>query len=558
MVSPRSGCWIVFNGEAYNFLDIRRELEGLGYQFVSHCDTEVILAAYDHWGKDFASRLVGMFAIAIYDPQRGRLTLVRDRAGKKPLYYFRDAHRLAFASELHSLLALKLASPSLRLGAMENYFFHGYFPGEMTPLEAFHKLPPAHLMEFDCASGRASVERYWNLLDYYAQPEWTEGEEYLTDRLEEMLLDSVRLRLISDVPLGVFLSGGIDSSLVTALMTKVSKGAVKTFTIGFSVPEMDEAPKARVMADFLHTDHHEQYVSWDTMPQEVVKVASAYDEPFADTSSIPTAILSRMTRQHVTVALCGDAGDEQFQGYKRYTKVEKFRQWRRRLGFARIPLMAALGLLPHARTRRWARMMSSRTDAEFYAGLMGYGWHGLVPHQGQELEVLAAARRVEQSLRPEDWRKLPAITDFLTYLPDDLLVKVDRASMAVALEVRAPLLDHRVVEFAARLPLHMKWRGGTSKYVLKRILGRMVPREIWDHPKKGFGIPLGTWFRHELKDWLLDELTGNWDWTCGVVSRPAVERLIRVHMAEQMEVSLPLWALMSWKLWARRVGITRP
>jgi len=556
MVSPRTGATIVYNGEVYNFLELRRQLEAEGYQFRSQCDTEVVLAAYDRWGCSCVEHLNGMFAIAIYDPIRRQVMLARDRVGIKPVYYAQANGRLVFGSELTAVLALKQVDVELRPDAAAEYFAYNCFPRDTTPLLHHHKLRPGFCLLYDIDRETTTVNRYWDALDGYAQPPWSGDEQELADRLEALWLDAVKIRLISDVPLGTFLSGGIDSSLVTALMTRVAGGTVKTFTIGFSLPEMDEAPFARKIAEHLGTEHHEQYVTPAGLEEAMVRAVDLYDEPFADSSCIPTAVLSEMTRKHVTVALSGDGGDELHYGYVRYLRTSQYRMFSRLPGLVRRPVVALLRRSSSSRHRQWAKVLEAADLATFYSRQIAPRKDDLVVHPLSSLVGDQGAADAQARLPASSWREVPPAADLIGYLPDDLLVKVDRASMGVALEVRVPLLDYRAVEFCSRIPTHMKYRNGITKCLMRRILGKYVPPELWQRPKRGFAIPIATWFRQELRPWLLDTLTGRWDWTVGQIRREHVERLIQLHLDGRGNHSAVLWALVSWRHWVHKVGLS--
>jgi asparagine synthase (glutamine-hydrolysing) len=556
MFSRRTGAAVVYNGEIYNFREVRTELEALGHVFHSSCDTEVLLAAYDEWGEECVTRMNGMFAFAILDVERRRLVLARDRLGIKPLYYFLDGGRCGFGSELLALAALRLAPQSIRSEAMVNYLAFGYVPGDLTPLRGYAKLRPGFLLVYDIERGAATVRRYWDALDAYATCT-DEGEEALADQLEALLRDSVERQQISDVPLGAFLSAGIDSSLVVAMMCQVARSRVKTFTIGVTTPQWDEAPEARRFARYLGTDHHEQYVSPGELRAELPKIAAMYDEPLADTSSIPTAVVSRLMRQHVTVALSGDGGDELFHGYTRYHDTGIFAGFQMLPRPAREILLGILARAPSPRTERYAFLLSSPDLGAFHARRVSA--RAVLPYEiagsDEPLWHDRLAEEVGRRLARRPSAEVPPAIDLLTCLPDDFLVKVDRASMAVSLEVRVPLLDHRIVEFAARAPLSAKVRGRVSKVLMKKVLGRHVPKALWDRPKAGFAIPIGDWFKGELRGWLTDELfSGDWDWTAGILDRAGVQRLVDRHMRGPLDLSLPIWALVSWKGWARRAA----
>jgi asparagine synthase (glutamine-hydrolysing) len=557
MTSPRTGAVIVFNGEIYNFQDLQNELKAKGYTFQSTCDTEVLLAAYDEWGEAAVTRLNGIFAFAIWDPRTQTFLLARDHVGIKPLYAYDDGETFAFGSELTALVAATGKTPALRPEAVAEFFAFGYLVDTLTPLKHFFKLPPGHLLTYQATSRTLRMRRYWNPMDFFTAPEFTEDENVLADRLEELLTDAIRRQLVSDVPLGAFLSGGVDSTLVVALMTKVAAAKPKTYSIGFTLPEWDEAPWAKRIAAHLGTEHFEQYISPQGLSDTILDVAGLYDEPFGDTSAIPTTLLCRMTRQHVTVALSGDGGDELFFGYDRYRQSVRYQSFHRLPRPVRWAGLKLLEGLPVRRFRHWARALGQPTLAACYSLQSQWsGWPRLFPSAGN-FRWDSVAQDVSSTLGPDRWEKIMPGTDVLTYLPEDILAKVDRASMSVALEARVPILDYRLVEFAARVPPHMKYRNGVSKYLMRKVLERHVPRHLWERPKSGFSIPLADWFRKELRTWVQDELTLNWDWTLGVINRPAAESMIADHLSGKANYAVFLWGFLSWRTWLRRVGLLK-
>lgn len=557
MQGPRSNTQIVYNGEVYNFRELRGELEAHGYSFRSSSDTEVVVAAYDAWDARCVDHFNGMFALAVFDAKRAQIFCARDRIGIKPLYYFYDGQRFAFASELSALLRLRLGDLNIHRDGLANYLSVGYLPGDMTAVEKHFKLLPGHSLTYDIESCQLTSQPYWDPIAVHQAAPLSGSEEELADQLEELLCDAIRQRLISDVPLGAFLSGGIDSSLVVALIAKIATGSVKTFSMGFTVPEADEAPHAKRIAEYLGTEHREMYVDSAGLEEELIRTASLFDEPFADSSSIPAALLSRFTREHVTVALSGDGGDELFFGYLRYATVSRFMHLQHIPLALRRGLAVSLRLLKRERTNRLADLLTCRDLAEFYPKYTSRGGFLRLCEPPQRDVVAGVAEEVQIGLGPDGWQSLGPLTDLMTILPGDYLVKVDRASMASSLEVRVPMLDHRFVEFAAAVPLHCKVRGGTLKYLLRKVLARHLPRELWERPKQGFSIPLGPWFRGRLKTWLLDELTGDWAWTCDLIDRSAVQTLLGRHFAGESDFSVALWGLVTWKLWAARVGLIR-
>jgi asparagine synthase (glutamine-hydrolysing) len=486
---------ITFNGEIYNFRELRAELEQNGFRFRSDTDTEVILAAYDRWGTDAVGRFAGMFAFALWDRERRRLWLVRDRLGKKPLYYVERAGTLRFASELKALMTDAAFPRVIDRDALQLYLRYGYIPAPLTIFEHARKLPPAHYLVWE--NGRAALSRYWNPLDSLAA---RPAEEHVEERFEDVLKLAVRQRMLADVPVGAFLSGGVDSSLIVALMQEQAAQRVKTFTIRFAQAEFNEADHAAAVAQHLGTEHWEDTCGAVEMLGAVDQVIETFDEPFADSSAIPTYLVSRKTRQHVTVALSGDGGDELFFGYPRY-RYHADASWALRLpGPVRRAVGTASRRLPNRRLQRIGDVLEGN-DSDLYGRFVA--WHQAEQARhitGGSLATAAAYTDMFNQLGNVDPALRPGLLDLVTYLPDDILTKVDRASMAVALEVRAPLLDHRVVEFALGLPLSFKRRGRDTKWLLKQLLYRRVPRELVDRPKMGFGVPLRQWFLGPLRD----------------------------------------------------------
>jgi asparagine synthase (glutamine-hydrolysing) len=498
--------WITFNGEIYNYLELREELSALGHRFRSRTDTEVILAAYDQWGTDCVHRLAGMFAFALWDDARKRLWLTRDRLGKKPLYYSSRAGVLAFASELKALVADPSFPRDIDQAALGLYLRYGYIPAPLSIYTSARKLPPGHDAVFE--NGQLRVRQYWDPLAFVGRHSAASAPE-AEETLERLLGTAVRQRQIADVPLGAFLSGGVDSSLIVALMQEQATTPVKTFTIRFENPEYNEADFAAAVARHLGTEHHEEMCGAQQMLDVVDRIPQMYDEPFADSSAIPTYLVSGIARKHVTVALSGDGGDELFFGYPRYAHHAD-NGWV--LGLPRpVRRGAAIAAarLPTRRLRRIADVLRD-DDADGYGRFVSWlpsdqvaALTGAAP-AGAPLYAAMLAR-LENVPREER----PALLDVVTYLPDDILAKVDRASMAVALEVRSPLLDHRVVEFALGLPTRLKRQGRTTKWLLRRLLDKRVPRHLIDRPKMGFGVPLENWFRGPLRDRMSEYCAGD-------------------------------------------------
>ena len=540
--------WITFNGEIYNFADLRRELQALGHRFRSQTDTEVILAAYDQWGVDCVQRLVGMFAFAIWDEARRRLWLVRDRVGKKPLYYRDAGQTLWFASELKALVGAADLGEKVDADAVRMYLQYGYVPSPFTIYSGIHKLPPGHHLVAE--QGKVTVERYWDPVQHAlaARPR---TDTDAAAELESRLATAVGQRTIADVPLGAFLSGGIDSSLVVALMQEQSPAPVRTFTIRFDNPEYNEADHAAAVARHLGTEHHEHTCSDSEMLSVIDRLPAMYDEPFADSSAVPTYLVSRTARELVTVALSGDGGDELFFGYPRYryhataaAVLSMPRSLRRAAAFAGARM-------PTRRLRRIADVLRS-DEADRYARFISW-WNPA------EIEAMTGARplaapfyadALERSASvPRDAR--PCLLDLVSYLPEDILTKVDRASMAVSLEVRAPLLDHRVVEFALGLPVSVKRRGRTLKWILRQLLYKRVPPALVDRPKMGFSVPLEDWFRGPLRERMDSYCLGGDLEDLGIDPAP-VRQMWREFQGGQHHRTDLLWQMFALVAWWRQ------
>jgi len=562
MSNEDGSVWIVFNGEIYNFRDLRRRLEGKHHRFKTRSDTETIVHLYEDEGLDFVRHLNGMFALAIWDANRRQLVLARDRLGEKPLVYRLEPGRLLFASELKSLLEVSGVPRELDPQAIDAYLTYQYVPHPQTIYRGINKLPPAHIAIY--REGRLDVRCYW-------QPDWQAEEDRPAQdyarELRELMTSSVEMRLESDVPLGAFLSGGTDSTIVVGLMQRLSKEPVRTFSIGFPVAEYDETRYARIVADRLGTVHQEFRVEPDAI-EILPKLVWHYDEPFADSSAVPTWYVSEVTRQHVTVALTGDGGDELFAGYPRYQAVwlatyfdrlpktigrllaGRFwqslpaspRQKSLRRRWKRFTEM--LGLPPLQRYLEWIAIFNQTRRAELYSE----GFQAALPDT-DPLDFLSA--RAAQSSRRDPVTSI-SLTDLTTYLPCDLMTKVDIASMAHGLETRPPFLDHRVVELAARMPLRHKFRWGRGKRILRQAFADLLPREIRKRPKMGFGVPLDHWFRGPLASFAREVLLDRRTLGRGMFRPEAVRGLVEAHLSGRFDHSYRLWALLVLELWQRR------
>jgi asparagine synthase (glutamine-hydrolysing) len=571
---------MIFNGEVYNFLAIREELErgGLAPSWRGHSDTEVILAAFEAWGLDAAvKRFVGMFAFALWDGRERLLHLVRDRVGVKPLYYSAANGAVLFGSELKSMTVAEECPTTISRDALALYTRFAYVPVPYTIYEEVWKVRPGTIVTYDADHGCTERE-YWSLRDVIESGianRYAGSDAEAIEELDRVAREAVRLRMIADVPLGVFLSGGIDSSLVTALMQAQSSGPVKTFSIGFREAEYDEARYAAAVAKHLGTEHTELYVTPSDARDVIPLLPDIYDEPFADSSQIPTYLVSKLARQHVTVSLSGDGGDEFFGGYHRYFLGQKLWDKAELLPrFARPVAAAAMRAVPIAswnallspksrfvpralrrerageRIHKLAAAMTASDPDALYREVVEQ-WQGLVPG-ARELPIATTDRAAWP--RIDDYIERMMYFDQVSYLPDDILVKVDRASMAVSLEAREPLLDHRLIEFAWRLPLSMKLRDGGGKWILKKLLARYVPQTLIDRPKMGFGLPIDHWLRGPLREWaesLLSEKRLRED---GFFDAPAVREKWTQHASGRGEWQQYLWTVMMFQAWldARR------
>jgi len=546
---------LCYNGEVYNFREIREELASRGHRFRGGSDTEVILSACREWGvREAVSRFIGMFAFALWDERSRTMSLVRDRLGIKPLFLARAPGMVLFASELKALMECPAFSREVDRAAFQYYLEFQYVPAPYSIFRDARKLLPGRIVTI-AADGTETEEGYWDLFDHWRTggPSPRPEAEYL-EELSALLASSVRYRMISDVPLGAFLSGGIDSSLTVALMRRVASGPVRTFSIGFREAGYDESGHAREVARHLGTDHREKICTPGEALTLVRKIPDAYDEPFADSSAIPTMLVSEFTRQHVTVSLSGDGGDELFCGYPRYDWVRQGAIVQGIPGILRRPLASLLARIPIHKVQRGAESILHDDPAEMYFHTVGIFERRrigeIVPEVSDDSGL--SYFRTFRDPRAGTVVERAMATDIRTYLVDDILAKVDRASMAWSLEARVPLLDHRIVEFAAKLPLEFKTRGGETKSLLRKILYRSVPRELIDRPKMGFGIPVNRWLRNELRPLLAEYLNGERVRREGFLRPQGVERLVREHLSGRRDHQYRLWALLMFAMWRER------
>jgi asparagine synthase (glutamine-hydrolysing) len=536
---------VVFNGEIYNHHELRHELERKGHVFRTHCDTETLVHLYEEHGDRLVDHLRGMFAFAIWDVRRERLLIARDRLGIKPLSYWPADGGLAFCSELRSLLALERFPAQLDRTAVGAYLSLGYVPDPQSIFSGVRKLPPGHLLTWSRGAG-LDVQRYWTPV----QPELRISEEDAVLEIRRLLESAVSSHLESEVPLGAFLSGGLDSSTVVALMTRAGGRRVQTFAIGFDEGSFNEAPHAAAVAKALGTDHTELIVRPDVEALFDGLVA-AFDEPFADSSAVPTYLVAQLAKREVTVALSGDGGDELFGGYTRYAQMLA----RRELPApARALLRGVAGALPHVAPGRNRLFDLGRTRQGQYANTVAYPAAGaeggvMQPDIARSIGSLDGLlrERFEES-RDRDFATQMTMVDLLTYLPGDILTKVDRTSMAVSLEARVPLLDHPLVEFAASLPSALKYRDGRGKHVFREAITPLVPSIVLNKPKQGFAVPLARWFRGPLRHHV-DRLSNPASPVYEFVRTDAVRRLATEHQMRRRDHSGGLWRLLVLDLW---------
>lgn len=592
MVSQSGRYTITYNGEVYNYMDIRRDLEKDGVQFRGTSDTEVMLEAFEQFGIDKAvSRFNGMFAFAVWDSVAKELSLVRDRFGVKPLFYHVSPWGVAFASELKAFASIPHFSRRVNKEALRLFMQFCYVPAPYSILDGIWKLTPGSIVTIPTKNFRSaassqfspypetsvvSPRRYWSAwnkaLEGITNPRNVD-ESQVVEELDVLLRDAVRLRMISDVPVGAFLSGGIDSSLVVALMQEQSSSSVRSFSIGFNEDGYNEAVFAKKIANHLGTDHTELYVTSEVARSMIPKLAFMYDEPFGDSSQIPTSLVSELARQRVTVSLSGDGGDEFFGGYQRYMwgdRLWRIMKWLPRnirslagKSLQKIPVQSwdtffhTFGSMIPAKLQaarmgeklhRFAAFLNSKNRSDLYVNLQSF-W-------SSSDDLVPSAQSVRTDHLQEDSRfnffELMMIIDAVTYLSDDILTKVDRATMAVSLEGREPLLDYRLFEFAWSMPLSMKYAEGKGKKILRTVLSKYVPLSLFDRPKMGFGIPLGSWLRGPLRKWADELLDPDDIRSQGYLNAELIHRQWRKHLSGERDLSASLWNVLMFQSWLQK------
>ncbi len=546
---------IVFNGEIYNFREIKKELNKLGHKFTANSDTEVILHAFQEWKEKCVNRFIGMFVFAVFDENKNDLFIFGDRTGVKPLYYSYSASDFIFGSELKALCEVPNFSRDIDLDATGQYFKVGYVPAPRSIYKSAKKLEPAHYLRLNLNNWNVRIEKYWNVFDFYRAPKFNLSYEEARDELERLLISAYNYRMVSDVPVGIFLSGGYDSSSIAAIVQKTRSERVKTFTIGFEEGN-NEAPEARKIARYLGTEHTEYTCTTRDAQDIIPSLSYFYDEPFADSSAIPTMLVSRIARKDVAVALSADGGDETFLGYGAYDTFMRFLKISSCIPscahkIAACSAMICGNLFDNSSLSRFGDILKVYSQCGKYSSAFEILTSSL------DSEVFKFLKTKNASLGYSEYEfisnpleVLQAI-DYVRYLPGDIMTKVDRATMSVSLEGREPLLDHRLIEFSARLPVEYKYSGGIKKKIFKDIVHRYIPKELMDRPKSGFTLPINNWLRGDLRIFLEDFLSPSSLRKTGIFNLQGVEKLKNNFLKKNTRKDT-IWKILQFQMWAQR------
>ncbi len=564
MTNEDTGDVIMLNGEIYNYKELRKDLEGLGYRFKSNSDTEVVLKSYQHYGMKCVHGFIGMFAIAIHDKKNNRIVFFRDRAGVKPFYWYWQDNLFLFGSELKTFHRHKGFKKEIDVDALSLYFQHGYISAPYCIFKNAHKLMPGHSLSVDLLTKKISIGKYWDVTDEYNRPKLDISYDEAVNTTERLLTSAFQYRMVADVPVGVFLSGGYDSSCVTALLQKNSAKKIKTYTIGFHEKEYNEAGHAKKVAEHLGTDHHEYFCTIKDAVELVPQLPDIYDEPFGDTSGIPTTLVSRIAREHVTVALSADGGDEIFAGYPRHKRFMNY--WKK---FSMVPagvdkMMAATLKIVHNKNKpassadrleKLILVLSKKDPVKAFEVI-----HSCYTASEAQKLINTKANHIhtvfdDDELYDDSNDTLARIiaVEYKTYMVDDILQKVDRATMSASLEGREPFLDQRVIEFVSRLPSAFKYRNGVGKIMLRDIVHKYLPKEIMDRPKMGFGVPVEKWLKNELKDFFEDTFIQNSSsGVFDILNKSEVEKLKKEYLSGHLEFFERLWFVFFFMMWYKR------
>ncbi|HMW25310.1 MAG TPA: asparagine synthase (glutamine-hydrolyzing) [Ferruginibacter sp.] len=559
---------ITFNGEVYNYAEIKNELEQKGHTFDSHSDTEVILHAYAEWGAAALQRFIGMYAFVIFDEKKQKLFACRDRAGVKPFFYYWKNGLFLFGSELKALMQHPGFVKEIDINAAAAFMQYGYIPTPHCIFQHTHKLKPGHYLELDLSNQSVQTTRYWNVYDAYNKPILDISLPEAITETERILSKAFQYRMVSDVPVGVFLSGGYDSACVTALLQKNSTEKIKTFTIGVPDAGLNEAPYAKETADRLGTDHTEYYCTEKEALEIVPTLPFFYDEPFADSSAIPTSLVSRIAREKVTVALSADAGDEIFAGYNRYDYMLKYGKRLKQIpGVMRKSAAAIMDMVPassipllnkrylfHSRYEKVKTFLKNPSEKNILKNITQHMSEDSIASLFRSpVQVLPSAFDSDE-LKQENYSMLSYMMsiDYQTYLLDDILQKVDRATMSVSLEGREPFLDQHIIEWAAQLPTHFKYNNGNKKFILKEIVHKYLPQEMMDRPKMGFGIPIAAWLQKDLKPFVDQYLDPLFIERQGIFSNGEVQRIRKAFYNGKTERAEKIWFLLMFQMWYDR------
>lgn len=556
---------IIFNGEIYNFAEIKKNLESLGHTFISHSDTEVILHAWEQWKTNMIHRFIGMFVFVIYDRQSEELYCFRDRPGVKPFYYFWSDQFFLFGSELKAIMKHPLFKKEINLNAAAAFLQLGYVPAPYCIFNNSHKLKPGHFLKFELKTKKFYLQQYWNVYDYYNQPPLEITYEDALAETEKLLLNAFQYRMVSDVPVGVFLSGGYDSSCVTALLQKNNSEKIKTFTIGVEHAGINEAPFAKEIAKRLGTHHTEHYCTEKEALEIVPALPYYYDEPFADSSAIPTTLVSKIAKQKVTVALSADGGDEIFAGYNRYDYVAKYGKLLKNIPSPlRKSVAELMNYIPaknipvfnkkylfQSRYQKIISLLKNPSEKNIMLQLTKVMEDEEVSKLFKKNISFLNTELNNRELREENYSSLAFMMaiDYQTYLPDDILQKVDRATMSVSLEGREPFLDHRIIEWAAKLPMNYKYNKGSKKHIIKEIVHKYLPKEVMDRPKTGFGIPIAEWLSTDLKTFVEQFLSKDFILKQQIFDYTSIEKIKNSFYNGKTERAETIWYLLMFQMW---------